>query len=157
MVGKEYEAKGIAKHGAKMVNAVACAKVPKITVIIGGSYGAGNYAMCGRAYCPDFLYMWPNARISVMGGSQAADVLNQIKQAQNKRRGKTWDEVAQVKFKKMVEAQYDHRSHAYYASARIWDDNVINPLDTRFIIGLNLATIQERGNNEPLSYGVFRM
>jgi 3-methylcrotonyl-CoA carboxylase beta subunit len=157
MVGKQSESSGIAKHGAKMVNAVACATVPKITVIIGGSYGAGNYAMCGRAYSPDFLYMWPNARISVMGGSQAADVLNQIKQAQRERHGKSYDQQAQNKFKKMVEAQYAYRSSSYYSSARLWDDNIINPLDTRAIIGFNLELLAQKEEKTQLSYGVFRM
>ncbi len=157
MVGKKYEANGIAKHGAKMVNAVACSTVPKITIIIGGSYGAGNYAMCGRAYEPDFLYMWPNAKISIMGGTQAANVQIQIKQAKAKKMGQDWDTQSEQKFRKVVEAQYEYSSHAYYSSARLWDDGIINPLDTRSIIGFNLGVIKHSHKKKQTHYGVFRM
>lgn len=157
MVGKQFEAKGIAKHGAKMVNALACSTVPKITVIIGNSYGAGNYAMCGRAYSPDFLFMWPNARIGVMGGEQAANVLTQIKVAQARRRQEDYLEKDQEKYKRMIKAQYDERAHAFYSSARLWDDGVINPVDTRAILGF---TVQRCIDFKPTAegpYGVFRM
>lgn len=157
MVGKKYEAKGIAKHGAKMVNAVACATVPKITVIIGGSFGAGNYAMCGRAYEPDFLFMWPNAKISVMGGKQAANVLTQVKLAQLKRHKKKWPGKEQESFSRMIESQYEDRSNAYYASARLWDDGIINPVDTRSILGFTLRLISKQTAENSGNYGVFRM
>jgi 3-methylcrotonyl-CoA carboxylase beta subunit len=148
MVGRDYEAGGIAKHGAKMVTAVACARVPKLTVVIGGSYGAGNYSMCGRAYSPRFLWMWPNARISVMGGEQAASVLATV-------RGEMTDEQAEA-FKAPIRAQYDHQGNPYYSTARLWDDGVIDPADTRTVLGLALSVV---GNAplEPVSYGVFRM
>ncbi|TXI42054.1 MAG: methylcrotonoyl-CoA carboxylase, partial [Mycobacterium sp.] len=148
MVGREYEAGGIAKHGAKMVTAVACARVPKFTVVIGGSYGAGNYSMCGRAYSPRFLWMWPNARISVMGGEQAASVLATV------RAGMTPDE--EEAFKAPIRAQYEEQGNPYYSTARLWDDGVIDPADTRTVLGLALSAA---GNAplEPVSYGVFRM
>ena len=148
MVGREYEAGGIAKHGAKMVTAVACARVPKFTVVIGGSYGAGNYSMCGRAYSPRFLWMWPNARISVMGGEQAASVLATV------RSDMTTEEAEQ--FKAPIRAQYEQQGNPYYATARLWDDGVIDPADTRTVLGLALSAA---GNAplEPVSYGVFRM
>ena len=126
MVGRDYEAGGIAKHGAKMVTAVACARVPKLTVIIGGSFGAGNYSMCGRAYSPRFLWMWPNARISVMGGEQAANVLATVADREG-----TWDEDKLEAFKAPLREQYERQGHPYYATARLWDDGVIDPLDTR--------------------------
>lgn len=156
MVGKQYEAKGIAKHGAKLVNAVACSTVPKITVIIGGSYGAGNYAMCGRAYNPDFLFMWPNARIAVMGGAQAANVLAQVKSDQCARRDEPWSEKEETKFKKMIEAQYNDKSHAFVASGKLWDDGIINPLDTRAILGFTISVCRQH-DFEKTDYGVFRM
>ena len=148
MVGREYEAGGIAKHGAKMVTAVACARVPKFTVVIGGSYGAGNYSMCGRAYSPRFLWMWPNARISVMGGEQAASVLATV------RADMTAEETEA--FKAPIRAQYEEQGNPYYATARLWDDGVIDPADTRTVLGLALSAA---GNAplEPVSYGVFRM
>ncbi len=156
MVGKTYESEGIAKHGAKMVNAVSCAKVPKLTVIIGGSFGAGNYGMCGRAFDPRFLFMWPNARISVMGGEQAAGVMLQIKQAQMAKQEQEWSDKEQQQFKQKIMDQYEHQGHPYYASARLWDDGVIDPADTRFVLGLSLmATL-----NKPIEdsqFGVFRM
>jgi len=156
MVGEKYESEGIAKHGAKMVNAVSCAKVPKLTVIIGGSFGAGNYGMCGRAYDPRFLFMWPNARISVMGGEQAAGVMIQIKQAQMEKQGKHWDAEEQQVFKQKIIDQYEHQGHPYYASARLWDDGVIDPADTRFVLGMSLMA----SLNKPIEdshFGVFRM
>ncbi|MER7501519.1 carboxyl transferase domain-containing protein [Nonomuraea pusilla] len=140
MVGKAYEAGGIAKHGAKMVTAVSCARVPKLTVIIGGSFGAGNYAMAGRAYSPRFLWMWPNARISVMGGEQAANVLTTVGDA---------DPDA-------IRAQYEHQGNPYYSTARLWDDGVIDPLDTRTVLGLALSAAAN-APLEPVGYGVFRM
>lgn len=141
MVGRDYEAGGIAKHGAKMVTAVACARVPKLTVVIGGSYGAGNYSMCGRAYSPRFLWMWPNARISVMGGEQAASVLGSVGS------GNDPDE---------IRAQYEAQGNPYYSTARLWDDGVIDPADTRTVLGLALSVCAQ-APLEPVSYGVFRM
>jgi 3-methylcrotonyl-CoA carboxylase beta subunit len=146
MVGREYEAGGIAKHGAKMVMAVACARVPKLTVVIGGSFGAGNYSMCGRAYSPRFLWMWPNARISVMGGDQAASVLGSVA------REGTDIEAMQAE----VREQYERQGHPFYSSARLWDDGVIDPLDTRTVVGLALEAAAN-APLEPVSYGVFRM
>jgi 3-methylcrotonyl-CoA carboxylase beta subunit len=156
MVGKHHEAKGIAKHGAKMVMAVACAKVPKFTVIIGGSFGAGNYGMCGRAYDPRFLFMWPNARISVMGGEQAASVLTQVKQEQFKQLGKTWSEEIEASIKHPVIEQYETQGNPTYASARLWDDGVIDPMDTRKILGLALSASLSKPI-EDTHFGVFRM
>ena len=148
MVGREYEAGGIAKHGAKMVTAVACARVPKLTVVIGGSYGAGNYSMCGRAYSPRFLWMWPNARISVMGGEQAASVLATV-------RGDMTGEEAEA-FKAPIREQYERQGNPYYSTARLWDDGVIDPADTRTVLGLALS-VTANAPVEPVSYGVFRM
>ncbi|HXF46823.1 MAG TPA: carboxyl transferase domain-containing protein [Burkholderiaceae bacterium] len=156
MVGKKYENEGIARHGAKMVTAVACASVPKFTVIIGGSFGAGNYGMCGRAYSPRFLWMWPNARISVMGGEQAASVLAQVKRDGIEARGGTWSKEEEQAFKAPILAQYEHQGHPYYASARLWDDGVIDPLDTRMCLALALSAAL----NAPIAdtkFGVFRM
>ena len=148
MVGRDYEAGGIAKHGAKMVTAVACARVPKLTVVIGGSYGAGNYSMCGRAYSPRFLWMWPNARISVMGGEQAASVLATV-------RGEMTPE-EEERFKAPIRQQYERQGNPYYSTARLWDDGVIDPADTRTVVGLALSVIGQ-APLEPVSYGVFRM
>lgn len=161
MVGRQYEAGGIAKHGAKMVTAVACARVPKLTVVIGGSYGAGNYSMCGRAYSPRFLWMWPNAKISVMGGEQAASVLATVKRDQFEARGEEWPADEEEAFKAPIRAQYETQGNAYYATARLWDDGVIDPLDTRTVLGLALtacanAPVPERDPSAP-GYGVFRM
>jgi 3-methylcrotonyl-CoA carboxylase beta subunit len=156
MVGKKYEAGGIAKDGAKMVTAVACAKVPKFTVIVGGSFGAGNYGMCGRAYSPRFLWMWPNARISVMGGEQAASVLATVKRDGLEKSGKTWAADEEETFKAAIRDQYEHQGHPYYASARLWDDGVIDPADTRMVLGLALSA----SLNAPIEttrFGVFRM
>jgi len=146
MVGREYEAGGIAKHGAKMVTAVACARVPKLTVVIGGSFGAGNYSMCGRAYSPRFLWMWPNARISVMGGEQAASVLATVA-----REGTDVDALQAE-----VRQQYETQGHPYYSTARLWDDGVIDPRDTRTVVGLALSACAN-APLEDVSYGVFRM
>jgi 3-methylcrotonyl-CoA carboxylase beta subunit len=151
MVGRDYEAGGIAKHGAKMVTAVACARVPKLTVIIGGSFGAGNYSMCGRAYSPRFLWMWPNARISVMGGEQAASVLATVAD-----RDGSWSEAEVEAFKAPVRAQYEMQGHPYYATARLWDDGIIDPADTRRVLGLALAAAGD-APLPPVRYGVFRM
>jgi 3-methylcrotonyl-CoA carboxylase beta subunit len=155
-VGRDYEAGGIAKHGAKMVTAVACARVPKMTVIIGGSFGAGNYSMCGRAYSPRFLWMWPNARISVMGGDQAAAVLATVRRDQIEARGDTWSPQEQDAFTAPVRAQYEEQGHAYYATARLWDDGIIEPKDTRTVLGLALEVVA-RMPLPPISRGVFRM
>ncbi|SFB92543.1 carboxyl transferase domain-containing protein [Streptomyces aidingensis] len=156
MVGRAYEAGGIAKHGAKMVTAVACARVPKLTVVIGGSYGAGNYSMCGRAYSPRFLWMWPNAKISVMGGEQAASVLATVKRDQLQARGEEWSAEAEEEFRAPIRRQYETQGSAYYATARLWDDGVIDPAETRTVLGLALTAC----GNAPLGapgYGVFRM
>jgi len=156
MVGRKYEAGGIAKDGAKMVTAVACAQVPKFTVVIGGSFGAGNYAMCGRAYQPRMLWMWPNARISVMGGEQAASVLAQVRRDNIEGGGGSWSAEEEEAFKAPVRAQYEEQGHPYYATARLWDDGVIDPLDTRMVLGLALSAAL----NAPIKrtrFGVFRM
>ncbi|RME57865.1 MAG: methylcrotonoyl-CoA carboxylase [Candidatus Dadabacteria bacterium] len=156
MVGKEYEHQGIAKDGAKMVMAVACAEVPKITVIVGGSFGAGNYAMAGRAYAPRFLFMWPNARISVMGPEQAAAVLTQVRADSYKKQGKKWSKRDEKKYKEDIEAQYKLQSSAFYSTARLWDDGIIDPKDTRAVLALSLR-ITLRNFRVNSSYGVFRM
>ncbi|MDA2806919.1 carboxyl transferase domain-containing protein [Nocardiopsis suaedae] len=156
MVGRDYEAGGIAKHGAKMVTAVACARVPKFTVVIGGSFGAGNYSMCGRAYSPRFLWMWPNARISVMGGEQAASVLATVRRDQKEARGEEWAADEEERFKQPVRDQYEHQGEPYYSTARLWDDGVIDPADTRTVLGLALSAAR-RSPLEPVGYGVFRM
>ena len=156
MVGRKYENAGIAKDGAKMVTAVACSHVPKLTVLIGGSFGAGNYAMCGRAYQPRFLWMWPNARISVMGGEQAAGVLATVKRDAMEARGQAWSAEEEKAFKAPVTEQYETQGHPYYATARLWDDGVIDPADTRRVLGLALAATA----NAPVEqgrYGIFRM
>ena len=156
MVGSKYEAGGIARDGAKMVTAVACANVPKFTVIIGGSFGAGNYGMCGRAYSPRFLWMWPNARISVMGGEQAASVLAQVKRDGLEAQGKEWSNEEEVAFKTPIREQYEHQGHPYYASARLWDDGIIDPADTRMVLGLGLSAAMN-APVEKTEFGVFRM
>ncbi|MFT3741791.1 MAG: carboxyl transferase domain-containing protein [Gammaproteobacteria bacterium] len=156
MVGKKYETRGIAKDGAKLVTAVACSPVPKFTVMIGGSFGAGNYAMCGRAYSPRFLWMWPNARISVMGGEQAANVLAQVNQEKRARAAEGADDEADRIFKERIRAQYETQGHPYYASARLWDDGIIDPVDTRRVLGLGISA----SLNAPLrqgKWGIFRM
>jgi 3-methylcrotonyl-CoA carboxylase beta subunit len=156
MVGKKYESEGIAKDGAKLVTAVACAKVPKITVIIGGSFGAGNYGMCGRAYSPRFLWMWPNARISVMGGEQAANVLATVRREAMEARGETWSTDEEEAFKTPIREQYERQGHPYYATARLWDDGIIDPAQTRTVVALSLSA----SLNAPIGetdFGVFRM
>lgn len=156
MVGSKVEAEGIAKNGAKLVTAVACANVPKFTVIIGGSYGAGNYAMCGRAYEPRFLWMWPNARISVMGGEQAAGVLAQVAREKKERSNETWTKEQEDKIKAPILEKYAREGHAYYSSARLWDDGIIDPLDTRRILGLSLSAALN-APILPTQFGIFRM
>jgi len=156
MVGQKYEAGGIARDGAKMVTAVACANVPKFTVIVGGSFGAGNYGMCGRAYSPRFMWMWPNARISVMGGTQAANVLGQVRRDGMEARGEEWSVEDEEAFKAPIRDQYENQGHPYFASARIWDDGIIDPADTRRVLGLGLSA----SLNAPIEdtrFGVFRM
>jgi 3-methylcrotonyl-CoA carboxylase beta subunit len=156
MVGKKYEAGGIARDGAKMVTAVSCAQVPKFTVIIGGSYGAGNYGMCGRAFNPRFLWMWPNARISVMGGEQAATVLATVRRDGVEARGESWSVEDEEAFKTRIRTQYEREGHPYFASARLWDDGVIDPVDTRRTLALAISA----SLNQPIEstrFGVFRM
>jgi hypothetical protein len=143
MVGRKYESEGIARHGAKMVTAVATASVPKFTVIIGGSYGAGNYGMCGRAYSPRFLWMWPNARICVMGGEQASGVLASVKRDGIEAKGGSWSAEEEAKFKQPILDQFGHQSHPYYSSARLWDDGVIDPADTRRVLALGLERVAQ--------------
>jgi 3-methylcrotonyl-CoA carboxylase beta subunit len=156
MVGRKYESEGIARHGAKMVTAVATASVPKFTIIIGGSFGAGNYGMCGRAYSPRFLWMWPNARISVMGGEQAASVLATVRRDGIEAKGGSWSAEEEVAFKQPLLDQFAHQSHPYFASARIWDDGVIDPADTRRVLALGLSAALNAPIGEP-KFGVFRM
>jgi 3-methylcrotonyl-CoA carboxylase beta subunit len=156
MVGRKYEAEGIAKHGAKMVTAVSTVNVPKFTVIIGGSFGAGNYGMCGRAYSPRFLWMWPNARISVMGGEQAASVLATVRRDGIEAKGGAWSKDEEAAFKQPILDQFEHQAHPYYASARLWDDGVIDPADTRRVLALAISA----SLNAPIpdaKFGVFRM
>jgi len=157
MVGKRVEHAGIAKEGAKMVNAVATASVPKFTVVIGGSFGAGNYAMCGRAYGPRMLFMWPNARISVMGGEQASLVLSTVKRDGLEARGEEWAEEDQAQFEASIRDQYESQGHPYYASARLWDDGVIDPTDTRSVLSLALSAAANWPRDDETPFGVFRM
>ncbi|WP_422028255.1 carboxyl transferase domain-containing protein [Pyruvatibacter mobilis] len=160
MVGSQYEAGGIAKDGAKMVTAVATAQVPKYTVIIGGSYGAGNYGMCGRAYSPRFMFAWPNARISVMGGEQAASVLATVKRDGMEARGESWSADEEEAFKAPIRARYEDEGHPYFATARLWDDGIIAPEDTRMVLGLALSASLNapiRSPHAPDRFGVFRM
>lgn len=156
MVGQKYENEGIAKHGAKLVMAVATANVPKITLVIGGSFGAGNYGMCGRAYSPRFMWTWPNSRISVMGGEQAASVLSTIKREQIEKAGQTWSIDDENNFKAPIREQYERQGHPYYASARLWDDGVIDPTQSRHILGLSFA-IAMNAPIDDMGFGVFRM
>ena len=156
MVGRKYENGGIARDGAKMVTAVATAKVPKFTVVIGGSFGAGNYGMCGRAYSPRFLWMWPNARISVMGGEQAAGVLATVKRDGMEASGKSWSAEEEAAFKAPIREQYETQGHPYYASARLWDDGIIDPADTRRVLGLGLSASMNSPAEET-KFGIFRM
>ncbi|TFD40236.1 methylcrotonoyl-CoA carboxylase [Cryobacterium sp. TMT2-10] len=156
MVGKDYEAGGIAKHGAKMVTAVATARVPKLTVVIGGSFGAGNYSMCGRAYSPRFLWMWPGSRISVMGGPQAASVLATVKREQLEGAGQEWAAADEAAFRAPIAEKYDHQGSPYYSTARLWDDGVIDPADTRTVLGLALGVVS-RAPLPETAFGLFRM
>ncbi len=156
MVGKKYEAGGIARDGAKLVTAVATANVPKFTVVIGGSYGAGNYGMCGRAYSPRFLWMWPNARISVMGGEQASMVLSTLRRDNIEAKGGTWSADEEREFQAPIRAQYESQGNPYYATARLWDDGVIDPADTRLVLGLGLSAASN-APIEPVRFGLFRM
>jgi 3-methylcrotonyl-CoA carboxylase beta subunit len=164
MVGREYENRGIAKDGAKLVTAVACSVVPKFTVVVGGSFGAGNYGMCGRAYDPRFLWMWPNARISVMGGEQAASVLATVRRdalaaardGHSEGRGDSWSAEDEEAFKAPIRAQYEAQGSPYYSTARLWDDGVIDPVDTRRVLGMGLAAAANAPVPPP-SYGIFRM
>ena len=156
MVGEKYERGGIAKDGAKLVTAVACARVPKFTVIVGGSFGAGNYGMCGRAYSPRMLYTWPNSRISVMGGEQAASVLATVKRDGMEARGEKWTADEEEQFKTPIRQQYEKEGHPYYATARLWDDGIIDPADTRKVLGLSISA----SLNKPIEdtkFGIFRM
>jgi len=156
MVGRKYENGGIAKDGAKMVTAVATARVPKVTLVTGGSFGAGNYGMCGRAYSPRFLWMWPNARISVMGGEQAAGVLATVKRDAIEAKGGTWSAEEEAKFKAPIRAQYEEQGHPYYATARLWDDGVVDPAQSRRVLSLSFAAALN-APEEPTRFGVFRM
>jgi len=156
MVGRQYENGGIAKDGAKMVMAVSNAAVPKFTVVIGGSFGAGNYGMCGRAYDPRFLWMWPNARISVMGGPQAASVLLTVRQQQLERQGGSLSEEEQEELRRPILDKYEEEGNPYYSTARLWDDGIIDPVDTRTVVGLGIAASLNASFPEP-SRGVFRM
>ena len=156
MVGRKYETAGIAKDGAKLVTAVSCASVPKLTLVIGGSFGAGNYGMCGRAFSPRFLYMWPNAKISVMGGEQAASVLSTIQRDNREAAGRGWSAQEEEAFKAPIRAQYERQGSAYYSTARLWDDGVIEPAASRTVLGLSLSAAL----NAPVAregFGVFRM
>ncbi len=156
MVGKKFEQEGIAKHGAKMVAAVACAEVPKFTVVIGGSFGAGNYAMCGRAYSPNQLWMWPNARISVMSGECAANVLTSVKRDSVTKQGGGWSDKDAEAYTKEIREQYEQRSHPYYATARLWDDGIIDPLDTRKVVAMGIRASLNKSAKQT-DYGIFRM
>jgi len=156
MVGREYENRGIARDGAKLVTAVACSVVPKFTVVIGGSYGAGNYGMCGRAYDPRLLWMWPNARISVMGGEQAASVLATVRRDGIEGKGGEWSAEDEESFKAPIRDQYEAQGSPYYSTARLWDDGIIDPIDTRRVLGMGLAAAAQAPIPEP-SYGIFRM
>jgi 3-methylcrotonyl-CoA carboxylase beta subunit len=156
MVGRKYESEGIAKHGAKLVTAVATTNVPKITIIVGGSFGAGNYGMCGRAYSPRFLWTWPNSRISVMGGEQAASVLSTVRRDAIERKGGTWPTEEEADFKRPTLEMFERQSHPLYASARLWDDGIIDPRKTRDVLALSLSAAL----NAPIGetrFGVFRM
>jgi 3-methylcrotonyl-CoA carboxylase beta subunit len=156
MVGRKYEAGGIAKDGAKMVTAVASATVPKITVLIGGSFGAGNYGMCGRAYSPRFLFSWPNSRISVMGGEQASSVLATVKRDGMEARGESWSKDEEEAFKAPIRARYEEEGNPYYATARLWDDGIIAPSETRRVLALALSA-SLNAKIPPTRFGIFRM
>ena len=156
MVGRKYEAGGIAKDGAKLVTAVATARVPKVTIIIGGSFGAGNYGMCGRAYSPRFLWMWPNARISVMGGEQAATVLALVKREGIERKGGSWSAAEEAEFRAPILEKYEREGHPLYSSARLWDDGIIDPARTRDVLALSLSAALN-AEIEETKVGVWRM
>ena len=156
MVGKKYENEGIARHGAKLVAAVATTAVPKITLIVGGSFGAGNYGMAGRAYQPRFLWTWPNSRISVMGGEQAASVLATVKRRAIEQSGKSWSLKEEADFKQPIIDNYEHQGHPYYASARLWDDGIIDPIKTRDILAASLRVTSNK-EIEDTKFGIFRM
>jgi len=156
MVGQKYESGGIAKNGAKLVTAVATAKVPKFTMIFGGSFGAGNYGMCGRAYNPRMLWMWPNSRISVMGGEQAASVLATVKRDGMEARGESWSVEEEADFKAPIQEQYEKEGHPYFSSARLWDDGIIDPVDSRRVLGLAISAALN-APIEPTKFGLFRM
>ncbi|OTG88034.1 methylcrotonoyl-CoA carboxylase [Acinetobacter sp. ANC 4558] len=156
MVGRQYENEGIAKNGAKLVTAVATANVPKLTLVIGGSFGAGNYGMCGRAYSPRFMWTWPNSRISVMGGEQASSVLATLKRDQIEQKGNQWSSEEEDQFKQPIREQYERQGHPYYASARLWDDGVIDPIQSREVLGLSLAAALN-APIQPTKFGIFRM
>ena len=156
MVGQKYEAQGIAKDGAKLVAAVACAAVPKFTIILGGSFGAGNYGMCGRAFGPRFLWMWPNARISVMGGEQAANVLAQVRRDKLEAAGQFLSAEEEEEFKAPVRERFERQAHPYYASARLWDDGIIDPAETRMVLALSISAALN-APVEATQFGVFRM
>jgi len=155
-MGREAEASGIAKHGAKLVHAVSCAEVPKLTLVVGGSFGAGNYGMCGRAYSPRFMWMWPNARIGVMGGEQAASVLTQVQTAAAKKSGKPMDKEKMAEFHKAMLHKFDEASAATFATSRIWDDGIIEPAETRETLALALAAAANAPET-PTKFGVYRM
>ena len=157
MVGKSYEEGGIAKHGAKMVNAVACARVPKLTVVVGGSFGAGNYSMCGRAYSPRFLWIWPGARVSVMGGPQAASVLSTVRGDQLDAAGTPWTADERTAFEQPIREQYERQGSPYYSTSRLWDDGIIEPAETRDVLGLALDVVVRAPIDPAPAYGVFRM
>lgn len=159
MVGRKYENEGIAKNGAKLVHAVACAKVPKVTLVVNGSFGAGNYGMCGRAYSPNFMYLWPNARTGVMGGEQAANVLATVQRDNIEAKGDSWSVEDEAKFKQPILDKYEAESHSYFSSARLWDDGVIDPADTRKVLGLSFAAASGNTDNvtKETKFGVFRM
>ena len=157
MVGQKVENAGIAKDGAKMVTAVACARVPKFTVVIGGSFGAGNYAMCGRAYGARMLWTWPNARVSVMGGEQAAHVLATVRRDGMAARGEEWPQAEQDAFMDEIRTQYEAEGHPYFASARLWDDGVLDPVDTRRVLGLALTVATREPETNDGRFGIFRM
>jgi 3-methylcrotonyl-CoA carboxylase beta subunit len=155
-VGRKYEAGGIAKDGAKLVTAVACAQVPKITLIVGGSYGAGNYGMCGRAYSPRLLFSWPNSRISVMGGEQAASVLATVRREGMEARGESWSKEQEDEFRAPIRARYETEGNPYFATARLWDDGIIAPANTRRVLALALSACLN-APIPPTRFGVFRM
>jgi 3-methylcrotonyl-CoA carboxylase beta subunit len=156
MVGRDYEAGGIAKNGAKMVMAVACANVPKITIVVGGSYGAGNYGMCGRAYSPRFLFTWPNARVALMGSEQAASVLATVRRDNIEAAGGTWSEVEEAEFKQPIKDAFDEQADPYFATARLWDDGIIAPSETRRVLALAYSAALNAPVPET-KFGVFRM